>query len=79
MSERKSIKTTISQAVDYWSKRIDECGLSVDWQRLTLIVGVADVRGIWKDAILSRTHWVVKMRLEILFCFVNVVMRTGPM
>ena len=31
MSERKSIKTTISQAVDYWSKRIDECGLSVDW------------------------------------------------
>ena len=31
MSERTSIKTTISQAVDYWSKRIDECGLSVDW------------------------------------------------
>ena len=31
MSERKSIKTTISQSVDYWSKRIDECGLSVDW------------------------------------------------
>ena len=36
-------------------------------QRLTLIVGVADVREIWKDAILSRTHWVVKMRLEIFF------------
>ena len=31
MSKRKSIKTTISQAVDYWAKRIDECGLSVDW------------------------------------------------
>ena len=31
MSKRTSIKTTISQAVDYWSKRIDECGLSVDW------------------------------------------------
>ena len=31
MSKRKSIKTTISQAVDYWSRRIDECGLSVDW------------------------------------------------
>lgn len=26
-----NIKTTISQAVDYWSRRIDECGLSVDW------------------------------------------------
>ena len=31
MSKRTSIKTNISQAVDYWSKRIDECGLSVDW------------------------------------------------
>ena len=31
MSKRTSIKTTISQAVDYWSKRIDECGRSVDW------------------------------------------------
>lgn len=31
MGERAKIKTTISQAVDYWSKRIDECGLSVDW------------------------------------------------
>ncbi len=31
MSKRVNIKTTISQAVDYWSKRVDECGLSVDW------------------------------------------------
>lgn len=31
MSKRAYIKTTISQAVDYWSKRVDECGLSVDW------------------------------------------------
>lgn len=28
---RRPIKTTIAQAVDYWSRRIDECGLSVDW------------------------------------------------
>lgn len=31
MSKRKNIKTTIKQSVEYWSKRIDECGLSVDW------------------------------------------------
>lgn len=31
MSKRASIKTIIAQAVDYWSKRIDECELSVDW------------------------------------------------
>ena len=31
MSERKAIRTTIAQAVDYWSRRVDECGLSVDW------------------------------------------------
>ena len=31
MSKRASVKTTIAQAVDYWSKRIDECVLSVDW------------------------------------------------
>lgn len=31
MSARKPIRTTIAQAIDYWSKRVDECGLSVDW------------------------------------------------
>ena len=31
MSKRSNIKTTVEQAVDYWSRRIDECGLSVDW------------------------------------------------
>ena len=31
MSERKPIRTTVAQAVDYWSNRIDECALSVDW------------------------------------------------
>ena len=31
MSKRTNIKTTISQAADYWSRRIDECGLGVDW------------------------------------------------
>lgn len=31
MSERKPIRTTIAQAVAYWSDRVDECGLSVDW------------------------------------------------
>ena len=31
MEKRKNIKTTIAQAVDYWSRRVDECGLSVDW------------------------------------------------
>jgi Zn finger protein HypA/HybF involved in hydrogenase expression len=31
MSDRKSIKTTIKQAIDYWSRIIDECDLSVDW------------------------------------------------
>ena len=31
MGKRNSIKTTIKQAVEYWSGRIGECGLSVDW------------------------------------------------
>jgi len=31
MSERQPIKTTIKEAVDYWSGRISECELSVDW------------------------------------------------
>ena len=31
MGKRNNIKTTIKQAVDYWSGRVDECGLSVDW------------------------------------------------
>lgn len=29
--KRESIKTTIKEAVDYWKKYQDECGLSVDW------------------------------------------------
>ena len=31
MGKRDNIKTTIRQAVDYWSKIVDECELSVDW------------------------------------------------
>jgi len=31
MGKRLTIKTTIKEAVDYWSRRIDECDLSVDW------------------------------------------------
>jgi len=31
MSKRETIKTTIKEAVDYWWRRVDECGLSVDW------------------------------------------------
>ncbi len=31
MSHRKPVRTTIAQAVEYWSNRVDECGLSVDW------------------------------------------------
>jgi len=31
MGKRDNIKTTIRQAVDYWSKIVDECDLSVDW------------------------------------------------
>lgn len=31
MANRKPIKTTIEEAVEYWGKRIDESGLSVDW------------------------------------------------
>lgn len=31
MGRRLPIKTTIREAVDYWSRRIDECGLSIDW------------------------------------------------
>lgn len=31
MSKRPNIKTTIEEAVDYWSSREDECGLSIDW------------------------------------------------
>lgn len=27
----RTIKTTIKQAVDYWSRYVDECDLSVDW------------------------------------------------
>ena len=31
MDRRKPIKTTIREAVDYWSRRVSECDLSVDW------------------------------------------------
>lgn len=31
MGKRNNIKTTIQQAVEYWSKKVDECDLSVDW------------------------------------------------
>ena len=31
MGKRSNIKTTIAQAVDYWTPRVDECDLSVDW------------------------------------------------
>lgn len=31
MNKRIKIKTTIEEAVDYWSQRVDECELSVDW------------------------------------------------
>lgn len=31
MSKKEPIKTTIQEAVEYWSRREDECGLSVDW------------------------------------------------
>jgi hypothetical protein len=31
MSKRPLIKTTIKEVVDYWSGRVSECGLSVDW------------------------------------------------
>lgn len=31
MEKRAPIKTTIADAVNYWSKRVDEVGLSVDW------------------------------------------------
>ncbi len=27
----RTIKTTIAEAVDYWSRHQSECGLSVDW------------------------------------------------
>lgn len=35
MRNRPAIKTTIKEAADYWSRRIDECGLSVDWSEAT--------------------------------------------
>ena len=31
MSKRESIQTTIPEIVAYWSRRVDESGLSVDW------------------------------------------------
>ncbi len=31
MSDRRPIKTKISEAIEYWAQRIDESGLSVDW------------------------------------------------
>lgn len=31
MGKRPEIKTTISDAVEYWQRYIDECDLSVDW------------------------------------------------
>ncbi len=31
MGKRLPIKTDIKEAVEYWSARIDECGLSIDW------------------------------------------------
>lgn len=31
MGKKKKIKTTIHEAVEYWSQYIDECDLSVDW------------------------------------------------
>ena len=74
MSKRTSIKTNISQAVDYWSKRIDECGLSVDCLKHIHIVGVAVARKILKDVILFPILLGEKMHLIISFCCVNVVM-----
>ena len=35
MRKRPAIKTTIEAAAEYWSKRIDECDLSVDWSEAT--------------------------------------------
>lgn len=31
MSKREKMKTSVKGIVDYWSKYVDECGLSVDW------------------------------------------------
>ena len=31
MKERRKIKTSKKEIVDYWSGHVDECGLSVDW------------------------------------------------
>lgn len=31
MNKRAPIKTPISEVIAYWEKRVDECGLSVDW------------------------------------------------
>lgn len=31
MGKRNNIKTTIQQAIEYWSKRVNESDLSVDW------------------------------------------------
>ena len=31
MKERRTIKTSMKEILDYWSKHVDECGLSVDW------------------------------------------------
>ena len=35
MNKREPIKTTRQQAADYWSRRVDECDLSVDWSEAT--------------------------------------------
>lgn len=31
MNKREHIKTPLSEIIAYWERRVDECGLSVDW------------------------------------------------
>lgn len=31
MSKREPIQTPLSEIIDYWARRVNECGLSVDW------------------------------------------------
>ena len=31
MNDRQHIKTTVQESIDYWSRHVNECGLSVDW------------------------------------------------
>ena len=79
MSKRSNIKTTVEQAVDYWSRRIDECGLSVDWSE-------ANTR-CWRcgcEKNLERCHIIPDAlggedSRTILFYYVSVVMWMVPM